>query len=126
MDGSSDGIRGGPVGPVGILQGVDGVRYAALNVGQHHSLETLHNDWGECHWPVVIQAGGWAPLRQGDDGRGLKARWYNALAEGEVENGGEDINQLVSTCSEDPPGNVVWSCCFAGVDLPQSFVYLVC
>lgn len=44
MKGSSNGIGGGPVGPVGILQGVCSVQYAALNVGQYHSLEALYND----------------------------------------------------------------------------------
>ena len=92
MDDSSNGIRSGPVGPLGILQGVKSICYAVLNVGQHHPLETLHDDWSECHWPVVIQAGGCAFLRQGDDDRGLKARRNDTLAEGEVEEGGEHIS----------------------------------
>ena len=65
-------IRGGPVALVGVLQGVQDVRYAALNVGQHHSLKTLHDDCNECFWPVIIQAGGWALLGEGKDGCGLK------------------------------------------------------
>ena len=48
-------ILGGPVRPVCVLQGV---QYAALNVGQRLSLKTLHDDQSECYWPVIIQAGG--------------------------------------------------------------------
>ena len=46
------------LGWLGVLQGVQGVRYAALNVGLHHT---------------VVQAGGWAALGKWDDGCGLKA-----------------------------------------------------
>lgn len=43
----------------------------------------------------------------------------------EVENGGEDVSQLVCTRSGGPPGNAVWTWGFAGVDPPpQGFVYL--
>ena len=59
------------LGWLGVLQGVQGVRYAALNVGQHHSLKTLHDDWSEFYWSIIVQAGGWAYLGKRDDGCGL-------------------------------------------------------
>ena len=46
------------LGWLGVLQGVQGVRYAALNVGQHHSLKTLHDDWSEFYWYIIRQVGG--------------------------------------------------------------------
>ena len=92
------------------------VQYAALNVGQHHSLKTLHDDWSECYWSVIIQAGGWALLGKGEDGFGLKAGGNDAVAEGKVEDGGENISQLVGAGSESPSRDVVWSSCLAGVD----------
>ena len=124
MEGGSDGVGGGPVVPVGVLQGVDGVRDAVVNVGQYHSLEALHDDWSECYWPEVIQAGWGVLLGDGDDGRGLVASWDDALTEGEVEDGGENISQLVSTSSEGASWYVVRPSCFPGADAPQGFVYL--
>ena len=50
MENCSNGVLGGPVGL--------GVQYAALNVGQHHSLKTLHDDWSECYWSFR-QVGRW-------------------------------------------------------------------
>lgn len=44
------------------------------------------------------------------------------MAEGQVEDGCENISQLVGTCSESPPRDVVWSGCLAGVDVPQDSV----
>ena len=51
---SSDSICGGPDGPLGVLQVVQGVWYAALNVGQNHSLKTLYKCWSGCYWLVII------------------------------------------------------------------------
>ena len=85
------------------MQGVLGVWYAALNVGQHYSLKTLHNDWGEYYWPVIIHAGSWALLEEGNDGCGLEAGGNGAVAEGKVEDGCENISQFVGACSESPP-----------------------
>ena len=124
VENSSDSIRGGPVGPVGILQGVQGVWYAALNVGQHHSLKALHNDWSECYWSVVIQAAWWALLWNRDDGCGLETGGNCAKADGKVEDGCENISQLVGACSESSPRDVIWSGCLARVDVPQDSVYL--
>lgn len=45
MEGRGYGVQGGPVGPVDILQRVQGVRCAPLNVGQHQFLKALHDDW---------------------------------------------------------------------------------
>ena len=56
--------------------------------------KTLHDDWSECYWPVIIQAGGWALLGKGDNGCGLTAGGNSALAEEKVEDGDENINQL--------------------------------
>ena len=46
------------------------------------------------------------------------------MAVGQVEDGGENISQLVGACSESPPMDALWSSCLAGVDVPQNFVYL--
>lgn len=38
--------------------------------------------------------------------------WGNgAVAEGKVDDGGENISQLIGKCSEIPPRDVVWSIC---------------
>ena len=63
-------------------------------MGQQHYLKKLHDDWSECYWSVIIQAGGWALLGKGDDGCGLEAGGNGAVAEGKVEDGGEDVSQL--------------------------------
>ena len=63
---SSDSAWCRPVGPAGVLQDV---LHAALNVGQHHSLKTLDDDWSQCYWSIIIQAGRWALL--GGGGRWL-------------------------------------------------------
>ena len=55
-----------------------------------------------------------AVLGKGVDGCGLEAGGNSAVTEGKVEDGGENISQLVGTCSESPPRDVVWSCCLAG------------
>ena len=78
-----------------------------LYVSQHRSLKILHNGWSECYWPVIIQAGGWALLGEGDDGRGLEAGRNSTVAEGKVEDGCENISQLVGACSESPLRDVV-------------------
>lgn len=44
-----------PVEPVRILQGVQQVQSAALNVGQHHSSDVFSL---QLYWPVITQAGG--------------------------------------------------------------------
>ncbi len=75
MESSSNGVWGGPVGPVCILQGVQSVWHAALNVGQHHSLKTLCDGLSECYWPVVVQTGRGALLGKGNDGWGFEAGW---------------------------------------------------
>ncbi len=93
-------------------------------MGQHHSLKALHDDWSECYWPVIIQAGGCSILGKGDNGCGLETGGNGTLAEGKVEDRGENIRQLAGTCSERLPRDVVWSCCLMGVDLPQGSVYL--
>ena len=64
---------------------------------QYHSLKTLHDDWSECYWPVVIQADRLALLGKGDDGCGLEAGGNSAVREGKVEDGGENISQFVGT-----------------------------
>ena len=93
---------------VGVLQGVGSVWDAALNVGQYHSLKALHNDRSECYRQEVIQAGWGVLLGEGDDGGGLVASWDDALPEGEVKDGGENISQFVSTCSEGASWYIVW------------------
>ena len=75
---------------------------------QYHSLKTLNDDWSECYWPVVIQAGRLALLGEGDNGCGLEAGGSSAVTEGKVEDGGENFSQLVGTRSESPPRDVVW------------------
>ena len=91
-------------------------------MGQHHSLKTLHDDWSECYWSVIIQVGGWTLLGKGDDDCGLKAGGNDAVAEGKVEDGGKNISQLTGACSESPSRDVVWFSCLAGVDVPQNFM----
>ncbi len=87
-------------------------------MGQHHSLKTLHDDWSDCYWPVVVQTGRGALLGKGIDGCGFEAGWDGALTEGEFKDGSEYISQLCRTSSEGPPRDVVWPCCLVGVDLP--------
>ena len=45
------------------------------------------------------------------------------MSEGTVEDGGENISQLVGACSESSSRDVVWSWYLVGVDVPQDFVY---
>lgn len=86
--------------PLVTLQGIQCVRDGALNVVQHHSLKTHHNDWSECYLHVVIQAGWGDFLREWDECSGLKAEGHSSLAKGKVEYGGENTRQLADTCSE--------------------------
>lgn len=74
---------------------------------------------------VVIHAGRWTLLGEGDNGCGLEAEWSNAQDKGKVEDGVESISQVVATCSESLPREVVWSIYLVGVDLSQGPVYLV-
>lgn len=41
------------------------------------------------------------------------------MAAGEVEYGGENDSQLISTGSDGPPWDVAWASCLAGVNPPQ-------
>ncbi|KAK3552500.1 hypothetical protein QTP86_012368 [Hemibagrus guttatus] len=56
-------------------QGVQCVRvqYADLNVGQHLSPKTFHDDWSECYWSAIIQAHRGALLGKTDNDCGLEA-----------------------------------------------------
>lgn len=65
-----------------ILQGVQFIRYAALNMDMHQSLKTLHNHCSESYWPIVSQASWWALLGKGDDPGGFEADGDSALIEG--------------------------------------------
>ena len=64
----------------------------------------------------------WGLLGKGDDDCGLKAGGNDAVAEGKVGDGGENISQLVGAGSESPSRDVVWSSCLAVVDVPQNFM----
>ena len=56
MEGGGDCIISGPVGPICKLIGVQGGREFKLDVWHDKPLEALHDDGGQCHRAVVIEA----------------------------------------------------------------------
>ena len=88
-------------------------------------LKTLHHHWSESDWPVVIEAGYVVFLGQGDYGGGLETGWDSGLAQGLVENPGEDSSQLVCAVLQDAPWDAVRSSRLPGVDSPQRAPHLM-
>lgn len=80
------------------------------------SPSTLHDDRGQCHRSVVIQAGDNRLLGNRDDGGFLKAGGNHRQSKGETEDVFKHLYLLVGTRSEDTAMNTIMTRCFAWVD----------
>jgi len=116
VDHRRDGVLCGSILPVCILVRVHSDVSAVFDVVHNQPLEALHDYRGEGYRSIVIQACHCGGFGNGDDCGGLQAGRDHCLLEGGVEYVFQHLLQLVCAALQQPPGDIIGPCSFAGMN----------
>eukprot|EP00061_Rhincodon_typus_P012374 g38069.t1 len=118
--GQGNGVRCGPVSPVGNLQGIKAGWETRVDVGHDQPFKALYDCRGQSHWAVAVEAHCMCFVWCWDDGGLSEADRDFKLKQAEVGDASEYPYQLVCTESKFTVGTPSGPIAFLGLTLGKA------